>query len=213
MTTQTTDDQQKRTGTRRQTMEQKRARQAWDNIKWIKQESEERKDNDKLQKEYRTRVSQLNTMIQINGLGPTLGFLKSKKAQPKEKDKNSPLPNAYDYLLYHLTQWTSDHFPVPAPGTATSSTVPKGYDGLLTWIIYNATTAQYRRATTECLAFEIWLRRFAEAELQAESTALATPTEVAAKASGPIEAAEASADEPVVPEQTQSTTTSQEGVE
>src|SRR5437879_2576675 len=130
MTTQTTGDQQKRTGTRRQTMEQKRARQAWNNIKCIKQESERRK-NDTFQKEYRTRVSQLNTMIQVNGLGPTLGFLKSKKEQGKNK-RGQPLPpNAYDYLLYHLTQWTSGLFPVPDPGPTPLNAVPQGYDGLL----------------------------------------------------------------------------------
>jgi len=42
----------------------------------------------------------------------------------------------------------------------------EGYDGILTWLICKATRDQYRRATTECLAFGLWLRRFAEAELQ-----------------------------------------------
>ena len=46
-----------------------------------------------------------------------------------------------------------------------------GYDGLLRWVTdENTTSADYRRATTECLAFGSWLRRFAEAELQEPET-------------------------------------------
>ena len=42
-----------------------------------------------------------------------------------------------------------------------------GRKGLLDWVTHEDTTsADYRRATTECLAFGAWLRRFAEAELE-----------------------------------------------
>ena len=48
-----------------------------------------------------------------------------------------------------------------------SEVMSGGYDGLLSWILDLGTTSDdYRRATTECLAFGVWLRRFAEAELQ-----------------------------------------------
>jgi len=152
MTTHATDNQQRHTDTRRQNMEQKRGGRAWSNIEFIKN-----KNNDTLQSEYRTRASQLNAMIQTNGLGQTLGFLKAKG---KEKDdKGRVNPNAYYHLLMHLTQWMRNISFDPA--------IPDSYDGLLKWITQTASSADYRRATTECLAFGTWLRRFAEAELKA----------------------------------------------
>jgi CRISPR-associated protein Cmr5 len=95
-------------------------------------------------------------MIQINGLGQTLGFLKAKG----KSDEKKP----HYLLLLHLTNWMQDseHF------KASNSTVMKrGYDGLLHWVVDSDTSSDdYRRATTECLAFGVWLRRFAEAELK-----------------------------------------------
>ena len=211
MTTQATPNQQTRTGTRRQNMEQKRGRQAWSYIEFIQLESQRRR-SDTLQKEYRTRVSQLNTMIQINGLGQTLGFLKSKKEQRKSKSGKPLPPNAYDYLLYHLTQWMSSLFPLPDPGPTSPDAVPQGYDGLLRWIMHEARSADYRRVTTECLAFGIWLRRFAEAELKApENAGFATTTEAVPEASEHTEAAATSEVILEAPENTEAATSSQEG--
>jgi CRISPR-associated protein Cmr5 len=152
---------------RRQTMEQRRGKQAWSNIDSIKEKSQ-RWGNDTLQKEYRSRASGLNAMIQINGLGQTLGFLKAKS---KEKDdKGRPQPNAYFYLLDHLTQWMRSISFDPA--------IPDTNDGgLLKWVTDVATSASYRRATTECLAFGTWLRRFAEAELKDHSTSDSSETQ------------------------------------
>lgn len=136
--------------TRRQNLEQARGGQAWKNIKAIK------KKEQKLQQEYRSRARGLNAMIQINGLGQTLGFLKAK-------GKNDP--NKADFLLLsHLTDWMR----VPNHFSATNMAVMNdGPDGLLKWVVDPATSsADYRRATVECLAFGIWLSRFAEAELE-----------------------------------------------
>ena len=58
---------------RRQTIEQERGRQAWDNVSNIKNRNDK-----KLEQEYRSLARGLNAMIQINGLGQTLGFLKAK---------------------------------------------------------------------------------------------------------------------------------------
>ena len=94
-------------------------------------------------------------MIQINGLGQTLGFLKAKGKPGK----------AHYYLLKHLTEWMQvpEHFKA-----ANSEIMKNGHDGLLRWVIDEGTSsADYRRATTECMAFGTWLRRFAEAELKA----------------------------------------------
>ncbi len=142
--------------TRRQTIEQERGRQAWDNIKGIK----DLKNKD-LEKKYRSVARSLNAMIQINGLGQTLGFLfaKSKPDRNKPEKENK---NEHYYLQGHLTQWMREHF------TATNiSAMGEGHSGLLDWVTNKEkTSADYRRATTECLAFGAWLRRFAEAELE-----------------------------------------------
>ncbi len=185
---------------RRQTLEQMRAKEAWQRVTQIKEESRERlkkeskerqkKDKDKnkgsLEKEYRSRVRSLNAMIQINGLGSTLGFLKAK----------SEFRNAPYLLLEHLTKWMIERNFISASSdldeddsddaddtenlkddTSSIEDATKqapqmnfeGYDGILNWVIGEANRDEYRRATTECLAFGLWLRRFAEAELEGSS--------------------------------------------
>ncbi len=132
-----------------QNTEQKRGAMAWKDIQEIKGKS-----NETLEKEYRSLARGLNAMIQINGLGQTLGFLKAKGKGDDTK--------AHYLLLKHLTAWMQDHF------TAKNIIVMKsGHDGLLRWVTDEGTSsADYRRATTECLAFGVWLRRFAEGELK-----------------------------------------------
>jgi CRISPR-associated protein Cmr5 len=94
-------------------------------------------------------------MIQMNGLGQTLGFLKAKSKEKKAE---------HFYLLKHLTQWMRGHFPA-----SNIEAMVDNYDGILLWVLNKDTSsADYRRATTECLAFGIWLRRFAEAELEGD---------------------------------------------
>src|SRR5712692_7548380 len=92
---------------KRRNSEQKRGAQAWENIRAIKDLDSKNSDK-KLEKEYRSLARGLNAMIQINGLGQTLGFLKAKG---KDKDKQgNPVPNAHFYLLGHLTHWMHGHF-------------------------------------------------------------------------------------------------------
>jgi CRISPR-associated protein Cmr5 len=148
--TERTESQEKKLN--RQTIEQERGRQAWNNILSIKGRGEA------LEKEYRSLARGLNTMIQINGLGQTLGFLKAKGKNDEKK--------AHYLLLMHLTEWmrNPDHFKAP-----NSQVMGNSYDGLLRWVTDRETSSSdYRRATTECLAFGTWLRRFAEAELKGE---------------------------------------------
>lgn len=136
---------------RHQTIEQERGRIAWANV----QEVGGREDK-KLEQEYRSLARGLNSMIQINGLGQTLGFLKAKG----KNDEKRP----HYLLLTHLTGWMQDenHFKA-----SNREVIKHGYDGLLRWVTdENTSSADYRRATTECLAFGAWLRRFAEAELK-----------------------------------------------
>lgn len=137
-------------GTRRQNMEQERGGLAWKQVKAIQQKDKT------LQREYRSLARGLNAMIQINGLGQALGFLKAKGKNDANK--------AHFLLLTHLTEWMGD----PNHFSATNSAVlNNGQDGLLQWVVDAGTSsADYRRATAECLAFGNWLSRFAEAELE-----------------------------------------------
>ncbi len=140
--------------TTRQNREQQRGQQAWDDIKQIANQKAD------IQKEYRSLARGLNAMIQINGLGQTLGFLKAKS----KSDPNAP--KAHAFLLSHLTDWMSEpaHF-----STDSTHPIPRNdaQNDLLAWIVSPQTSsADYRRATAECLAFGLWLSRFAEAELE-----------------------------------------------
>ena len=167
--------------TRQQTLEQERGKKAWANINEIKDFSQARPDDDgKLESEYSSRARGLNAMIQQNGLGPTLGFLRAKSKIEKDDagtirldTKGRRRYNAQYLLLQHLTEWMREQKFIPAGNN---------YDGLLLWIINTAKFADYRRATTECLAFGLWLRRFAEAELKEKSEKNTTtePTETEA---------------------------------
>ncbi len=147
----------KYTPTRRQNIEQERGRVAWQDVIEVKKQP-----SAQLKKEYRALARGLNAMIQINGLGQTLGFLNAKGKQDRDKP--------HSYLLRHLTAWMggedqSGHAHFAAP----NRDVITGNDGLLRWVTHEATSsADYRRATTECLAFGTWLSRFAEAELEGD---------------------------------------------
>ena len=145
--------QQQTRVSKRQTIEQERGQEAWSCVKNIK------KLEKKEQQEYRSLARSLNSMIQINGLAQTLGFLKAKGKN--KDDKGQPKKNAHYYLLEHLTHWMHQHF-----NTAITDASDAKNDGLLIWVLDKDTfSADYRRATTECLAFGRWLSRFAEAEL------------------------------------------------
>jgi CRISPR-associated protein Cmr5 len=145
--------QQNKAASQQQTIDQERGREAWNDIREIK------KLGNKEQQEYRSRARGLNAMIQINGLGQTLGFIYAKSKNDK----------AHYQLLNHLTNWMKDkkHF-----SAVNAEKINNGdYDGLLVWVLDKDTsTSDYRHATTECLAFGRWLARFAEAELAGDTS-------------------------------------------
>jgi CRISPR-associated protein Cmr5 len=139
----------------RRLLEQERGKFAWNCIQEIK-----RLPSAELQAEYRTRALTFNQMVQINGLGATLGFLKAKAAKDKKEDQEQEALSAYGYLLRHLTNWMHQRGVVEG----------QRFDDLLRWVLEKADREAYRRVTTECLAFGDWLRRFAEAELSNQDT-------------------------------------------
>jgi len=80
--------------------------------------------------------------IQANGLGQTLAFWKAKK-----KDEHNA-------LYQHVAAWVKTQMRFNQPSD------------LLEWIMKQAGTDEYRRATAEAIAFLSWIKRFAEVELE-----------------------------------------------
>ena len=88
--------------------------------------------------EYKSLVSSAPADIQTNGLGQTLAFWRSK-GKPE-----------HNTLYRHLSTWVIREM---------------GEQGdLLQWIT-STDSVRYRQATVEALAFLVWLKRFAQAEL------------------------------------------------
>ncbi len=131
----------------RQTTEQQRAQRAWGDVSRLDNESSDK------QKKYGSWARGLPALIQTNGLGQALAFLKAKGKNDNER---------HETLLYrHLANWvffrlTGGNNVQPLPGNKTTN-------DLLEWLIHQD-SGVYRRATTEALAYALWLRRFAEAK-------------------------------------------------
>ncbi len=135
-----------------QTKEQQRAKCAWDDI------GEVNKNNmgDEIKRKYRSIVLKSPILILTNGLGQTAAFFASK-SQPKEAKSPSSDNIAHSLLLKHLWNWLEKVKICKATQTQENQK-------LVFWIT-QATTDQYRLATTETLRYLQWLRRFAEAVL------------------------------------------------
>lgn len=82
--------------------------------------------------------------IQINGLGQALAFWNAKAKKESH----------YAQLRDDVSSWVM------------TQVEPSEKRGLLEWIVQSAGTDDYRRATSEAMAFLAWLKRFAEAELK-----------------------------------------------
>jgi CRISPR-associated protein Cmr5 len=122
------------------TIDQERAAAAWAAIKVVDEKSEDFK------KKYAAWVRSTPADVMTSGLGQTLAFMMAKG---KGKDTDS----APSLLYRNLSEWVC-----PKMGW--------GRDSLLEKLIEpNSNSDVYRRATTEALAYLIWLKRFAEAVL------------------------------------------------
>jgi CRISPR-associated protein Cmr5 len=121
---------------RQRSLEQGRAKAAWDAVRSVKEKG--------YAKEYRSLAISAPADIQANGLGQTLAFWRAKG-----KDGE----NEHARLFQHVSDWVR--------GQLRSTT----NEDLLQWIVNDAGTDAYRRATAEAVAFLGWVKRFAEAEL------------------------------------------------
>ncbi len=94
------------------------------------------------QKEYLALAHSAPADIQTNGLAQTLAFWRTKGE------------SHHQALYRHLSTWVMNQLSHPG-------------QSLLEWITDPSTTSDhYRRATVEAMAFLVWIKRFAEAELK-----------------------------------------------
>ncbi len=116
-------------------LEQDRAAFAWAAVKAVKDKN--------FEKDYKSLVKKVPVLIMTNGLGNTLGYLKSKGKKHHEE------------LIGNINRWaTKREF---------------GGDDILEWIIDGGTSSfQVMQASREVLCMLNWLKRFATAELEGE---------------------------------------------
>ena len=122
---------------RQQRLEQVRAKRAWDDVQSVKTRP--------FAKKYKSLARGAAADIQTNGLGQTVGFWLSKRA------------DEHGAISGHLSRWVS------------GQVCPAGTSHLMNWIMHpDTSTDAYRRATAEAMAYLAWLKRFAEAEIEGE---------------------------------------------
>jgi CRISPR-associated protein Cmr5 len=129
------------TDTSKPTLDQRRAKHAWEAVRTAKQKGAGFKD-------FCRHAKQLPMRIMASGLGQALAFLKAKDDAPQ--------------LLQELGDWVLDKRANPA------SNRPKPTDEALLRQIVDKDSDFLRRATDETIAYLQWLNRFAEAEGPAE---------------------------------------------
>ncbi|HDN82932.1 MAG TPA: type III-B CRISPR module-associated protein Cmr5 [Candidatus Altiarchaeales archaeon] len=129
-------------------LEQKRAKYAWECIQKVRGNIEQ-------EDKYKSYVRSAPSYIQINGLGNTLAFYKSKfEADLRKKGENelSADKRAYKLLYDHLNGWRKEL---------------RGGKDILEWIRdENTSSLMVFQATKEIIALLNWMKRFAEAELR-----------------------------------------------
>lgn len=106
--------------------------------------------------DYKSYAKKIPVLIQTNGLGNTLAFIKSKGKAHDKKNKN----NAYDLIYDQLTKWLKT-------GNGGCAVILPEND-LLQFVISQPSTV-YRQITSETLAFLNWLRRLAEGILEGDT--------------------------------------------
>lgn len=118
---------------KRQTLEQRRAKLAWEQIESVPESA---------QAKYGTFARRLPSMIQMNGLGSSMAFLLSKG---KNKSQDGHMQ-----LYHHVSDWVITQ-------------MDSRQNDLMSYI-RECETDDYRRATTETIAYGIWLKRYVEAK-------------------------------------------------
>lgn len=122
------------------TTEQKRAERALQCVQTAKSQTNKN--------EYATLAKRGPANIQTNGLGQTLAFWRSKGKRKRGE--------AAEVIYQDVSNWV-----LAEMGWADEKDLLKK--------LTQCSTGEYRRATVEAMAFLNWLKRFAEAELEANT--------------------------------------------
>lgn len=155
------------------TIEQERAKFAYDAI------SEVKRENSDVQKKYSSYVKNASVLILSNGLSATLAFYLSKmkmkdgtkytdikseidkhKAGQQNEFESKPERVAYAYLFYHISEWLAEK-------SNNGAGLTNGEDPL-TFIVREANVLKVMQLTRESLALLNWMKRFADAMLEKE---------------------------------------------
>jgi CRISPR-associated protein Cmr5 len=131
----------------RRTLEQRRAKHAWDAIRGVltRYPHPEVNGRTKEVKDFAGQAKKLPVRIMAAGLGQALAFLNAKGYTPLL------LKALEDWILNKSETFDPDKPPAEKP--------------LLQKIVTEWTSDDLRRATNETLAYLLWLNRFAEAEI------------------------------------------------
>lgn len=127
-------------------LEHERAKEAWSCIDYVNNKI----DDKKFKKEYRSIIMKLPTLIITNGLGQTLAFLKAKG----KRDDRKPEEKVYRDIESYLFSNKNIHLPV-AQGELIEKVIMLPGD-------------RFRQVTSETLSFLSWMKRFADAVLPKE---------------------------------------------
>lgn len=122
-------------------LENGRAAYAFSTVESYINKNKSKKEN---QKNYRSYIKKLPSIIQVNGLGQAMAFYYSKKSIHKD---------IYD----QIDEWIKKVFP------------EKGDQEFINWLI-NQDSMKYRQVTFEVLALLNWMRRFVEGMVDGEET-------------------------------------------
>jgi CRISPR-associated protein Cmr5 len=101
-------------------------------------------------KDYKSHVKKIPMLIKTNGLGATLGFIKSKAKQDY---------NAYQLIYLQLTEWLKSD----KGGTFLSD----DENDLIAKVI-SIRSVEYKQITVETLALFNWLKRFVDGFIEGE---------------------------------------------
>lgn len=134
--------------TKIRTLEQERAKYAWEQVKRVKGDS-------KIEARYSSYVKKMPALILTNGLGNALAFTRSKFG-PESEEKLRVDAKAYKLLYQHLNGWFSKQAQVNKD--------------ILDWIVNDASSLEVLRITEETIALLNWMKRFADAELKGEES-------------------------------------------
>lgn len=128
--------------TLRKTIEQGRAKSAYDSVKTYVDANKGKSTLDN----YKSYSKKIPTMIKTSGLGATLAFMKSKKKE-------------YDVIYNDIAKWLGEDFKM-------KSLFQINKDNFLDTVLNIDYSSVYRALTIEVVAYMNWHRRFAEGMIE-----------------------------------------------